>query len=252
MSRRTGTAVDPLARWFLEEKSSVSLVFDFCGPTPALEPFAARALDRAAELPVLNRLLPDHRVRSWPLSGAPLAGPVHVRHHRPSRLMDLDEATNRILREALPGGAHPAWDVWLLEDPTDDGRFRVCCRVHHGLLDGVGAANVALALLADQGVLGPCPHRPALPTPRGALATAAGVALSRRRVRHWAELPTERSPNGHFPFRDVPEQLARTLAEAYGTSVNDVSLAAPALALRGWRLSSADPEECPDMPVLCR
>ncbi|WP_260419941.1 wax ester/triacylglycerol synthase domain-containing protein [Streptomyces sp. AK010] len=184
------------------------------------------------------------------MSGAPLVGPVHVRHHRPSRHTDLDDATNRILREALPGGAYPAWDVWLIEDPADDARFRVCYRVHHGVLDGVGAANVGLALLADRAVLGPRPHHPALPTPRGALATVAGVALSRRRVPHWAELPTERPPNGHFLFRDVPEQLARTLAEAYGTSVNDVSLAALAQALRAWRLSSTAAEKCPDILVL--
>ncbi|MGI5479261.1 wax ester/triacylglycerol synthase domain-containing protein [Streptomyces lavendofoliae] len=250
VKRSTGPVVDPVARWFLREEASVGLVFDFRGPVPPFGSFAARVSHRAAALPVLRQSLPERRDRRWPPSEAPPAGSVHVRHHRSSHAQDMEDATNRVLREPLPGGVHPAWDMWLLDDPADGASFRVCYRVHHGLLDGVGAANVALTLLADRAVPGPRAHHPAFPTPRGALAAATGVALSRRSAQHWAELPTRRPPHGHFLFRDVPERMARTLAMTYGTSVNDVGLAALAQALRAWRLSPATTGTCPDLPVL--
>ncbi|MGZ3113759.1 wax ester/triacylglycerol synthase domain-containing protein [Streptomyces sp. H62] len=238
-------------RLFVRQGTSAGFIMDFDGPAPDREKVAARVLDRAAGLPALNLLAPapGDRQQWWrPVSGS-LDRAVHFQE---GVLLPagLDAATGALLRQPLPSDPHPPWDMWLLEDSARS-RFRICYRVHHGVQDGVGAAHAVLALLGDQAVVGPYPHRPAVPGPRGALLAGRGFWGAVRAERRWAELQEPPSRHVLWLSQDVPEARVREAAVLRGVTVNDVCLAVFAQALKGWyRTHLAREEPCPDMFAL--
>lgn len=149
---------------------------------------------------------------------------------------ELADETERLISRPLPSREHPAWDWWLLAAKDEPERFRVCFRNHHGLLDGVGAAHTVLALLADTPVSGPRLFPPSLPTAAETLQLHMDLAASLVSNRGWREFTTRRpGPPSRWDHRDMAVTRLRALADTYGASVNDVSLAALALALRDWR-----------------
>lgn len=262
-------AVGPIDRAFLAlaryHQPTTGFLLDFAGPVPERAALAERVVRRAAGLPALNLLRPVGRARSWRRRRTELAPEVHVRWRQGLRgAAELAAATDELLSRPLPGAEHPPWDVWVLgldadaEAGTGVGvdvgvrvgtgagsgagtstgvGFRVLLRVHHAVQDGVGAAHSALALFGDEPAAGPHLYPAGPPTVSGALLAAADAARQLRAYggpRDWPELRV--SPTGRTGWvgRDVPLTRLRELADAAGTSVNDVALAGLAGALRDW------------------
>jgi WS/DGAT/MGAT family acyltransferase len=67
----------------------------------------------------------------------------HVRHlalPAPGRVRDLFELTSRLHTNMLDRH-RPLWEAYVLEG-LDDGRFALCIKVHHSLIDGAAAAKL--------------------------------------------------------------------------------------------------------------
>lgn len=223
----------PLDRLFLRLGTITGFVLDFDGPAPLPEQLAARVIQRASSLPVLNLSPPAPGKHEWKPHAGTLTEAVHVRRSKwPGAEQDLDSATNAVLRQPMPSDPHPPWDLWLL--PSGRRRFRICYRVHHALQDGVGAAHTLLTLLADRPTPGPHPHRAAAPTARGALREGWALTRSLFPRKAWPVLHQPPTHQTHWVCRDLPEACARKVAEAHGVTVNDVCLAALARALQHW------------------
>ncbi|MFI9202228.1 wax ester/triacylglycerol synthase domain-containing protein [Streptomyces sp. NPDC053048] len=256
-----GYRIGPADRGFLSRVSTnlptTGFFLDFDGPPPGPEELAARTLLRARSLPALHALHPDPDRRRWTAGGDALDPAVHF-HHRPALTgqRGLDAATGQLLHQQLPDAPHPRWDVWLLtpaETPAGDtsGTFRICFRIHHAVQDGVGAAYSVLALLADTATEGPRLHPARRPTVAGMLSAGRDVLRSLRPEGKWPGLQAESTGRSSWTYQDVAASHLRSLADAHGASVNDVCLAALAVALRSWRDEQpAHPRPCPDLPVL--
>ncbi|MGW6462068.1 hypothetical protein ACWF94_40110 [Streptomyces sp. NPDC055078] len=255
--RRVG-ARPPLTGFFL----------DFEGAPPDPGELTARILGRAAGFPALNLLLPEPGGSRWRRPAGELEAGAHIRNRtelavpsspadpaapgdpssptNPSSPTDpgglgdpadpggLGRLTDALLRHPLPGAGAPPWDVWLLTAP---GRFRIAYRVHHAQQDGVGAAHSALGLLADTGCAGPRPWRALRPTAAGLAHLGRDLARSLRTARGWYEPAAGPSavPEPVLSHTEVPDESLRGSADRWGTSVNDIALAALALAFRSWR-----------------
>lgn len=284
----SGYPTGPLDHAFLalarHHQPTTGFFLDFEGPAPEPEALAARVLGRAADLPALNLLRPAGRARRWRPRTAGFDAAVHL--HRRTGLTTpgaLAAATDALLSHPLPGADQPPWDLWLLtggnaagaaddggddtaraadDDADDTARaaggggagewFRLGLRVHHAVQDGVGAAYSALALLGDEPAAGPHLYSARVPTPAGTLLAAADAVRQLRAYgapRTWPELRT--SPAGRTAWAgcDVPVARLRALADAWGTSVNDVCLAGLAQALRAWH-RGGPARHCPELPVL--
>jgi diacylglycerol O-acyltransferase / wax synthase len=224
---------------------------DFDGRAPSLDELARRVVRRSGSLPTLNRLLPTGSARHWPVRSGPIDPDVHVHHWHVPDATDtpdgdraLQEACEALLTRELPGPGQPPWDCWLLTRPSAE-RFRVCFRVHHGLHDGVGAAHSALALLADTPVNGPRLYPGAGPGLRAGLrAMRETVAPVLRPGTPWHTMRRVVGPGGgaRWAHGDVPLARLRALADTHGASVNDIAVAALALALRSWSTELALPD----------
>ncbi|MFE7837067.1 wax ester/triacylglycerol synthase domain-containing protein [Streptomyces sp. NPDC057474] len=249
MTARPSHTSGPLDRLFVKRGTAAGFIMDFDGPAPDRGQLAARVLDRAVKLPALNLLVPPPGRQRWRSATGPLEEAAHL-YDGIVPLEDLDAATSEMLHRPLPSAPHPPWDMCLLEDPARR-HFRICYRVHHGIQDGVGAAHAVLALLGDQATAGPHPHRPAAPTPKGALLAGRGFWHTMRPKRHWAALYAPPSHHIRWIYQDVPEARVREVAASHGVTTNDVCLAAFAQALRQWhRTHSALDEPCPNMHAL--
>ncbi|CAL9661789.1 hypothetical protein SUDANB145_07018 [Streptomyces sp. enrichment culture] len=219
---------------------------DFDGRAPSVAELAGRVAARSGSLPALTRLLPAGRARCWSPHAAAVDPDAHVRHwHVPDGERALHDACEALLTRKLPGGAHPSWDCRLLTQSSVTGRFRVCFRVHHALSDGVGAAHSALALLADAPVAGPWLYPDADGGIRAGLcAVRETAAPALRPGAPWHALRRVTGPGGgaRWAYGEVPLARLRALADTHRTSVNDVALAALALALRSWSTELALPD----------
>lgn len=210
-------------------------VLDFPAGAFALDDLRARVAERAPGLEALN-VAAVGGARSWTRTAPPEAG-LHVRaEHVDGR---LGEATDALLREALPTRPAAGWDLRMLTCRVDQVQ-RVCFRIDHAVTDGVGAAHLVAALLADAPVVGPYPHRPPVP---------------RRTSRAWLRT----SPFGRFPehetvpagcdtagsglatmaYADVPDGRLRAVASQWGVGANDVYLTAVTGALAALQLQQA-------------
>lgn len=219
---------------------------DFHGEPPSIEQLSARFGERLHSVPALTMLPPAKGVSKWrptPVGEVDLG--IHL-HHRvlPADSEALASACNQLLGCPLPDAAHPQWDLWLLTQEATPDRFRMCFRIHHGFQDGVGAAYSTLALLADSSVDGP----PLYPATGSSVAQALrafltlGKPLFIRRSTWLGACLSNSSDTGtsadsaplRWSYHDVPTERLRKLADMYRTSVNDVSLAALAIALQSW------------------
>nr|WP_190064006.1 wax ester/triacylglycerol synthase domain-containing protein [Streptomyces griseocarneus] len=209
---------------------------------------------RAEALPALTDLIRSADGSRWRAGAGVPDEAVHIRCRTGlSGPGELDDATNDLLHHALPPEGRPQWDVWLLA-AAGTGGFRLAFRIHHAIQDGVGAAHSVLSLLADTATQGPHPHRASRPTPSGMLRAGWDVVRALRPERRWPELQAA-APVGRsrWTYADVAAPRLRDLADAHGASVNDVCLAALAMALRSWRLeraAAAGEGACPDLPTL--
>ncbi|MFC8824930.1 wax ester/triacylglycerol synthase domain-containing protein [Streptomyces sp. NPDC057137] len=207
-----------------------------------------RVLERVGGIPALNCAPPAPRDRAWTPAGTSPCRDTHLHHSLPTAPDTLADTCEALLARPLPPAPHPPWDLHLLTQPSTPDRFRVALRIHHGHQDGVGTAHTALALLSDIPGDGP-PAHPAQ-RPRATRVLAALLRLAAPLLRAGPAQPALRTAlrgtaGPHWDYRDIPLTRLRALADAHHCTVNDVCLAALALALR-----SLLPPAAPSPPSL--
>ncbi len=208
---------------------------DFSGSPPSQEELEKRVLERVGGIPALNCAPPASRDRAWTPAGTSPGREAHLHLSSPNGPETLEEICETVLARPLPPAPHPPWDLHLLTQPSTPDRFRIALRIHHGHQDGVGIAHSALALLSDTPGDGPSAH-PAQ-RPRASAALAAFLSVAAPSLNAGRAQPALRSAllgtiGPHWSYRDIPLNRLRSLADTHRSTVNDVCLAALALALR--------------------
>ena len=194
------------------------------------------------------------------------------RHVHRSTSSDLSRVVDEVMSRPLRRD-RPMWELWIA-DRLGDGRIGIVGKVHHSMVDGLAAVELA-SLLLDPTPETPAPEpdgwRPA-PAP-GAFALFAGGVASRasraidvatlplqavrhpRRALHTPVLALEASlalvdaarpgaglppfvrrtsPLRHLAMAHRPLDELREIKAALGASVNDVLLAAVAGGVRAF------------------
>ncbi|HEY6777096.1 MAG TPA: wax ester/triacylglycerol synthase family O-acyltransferase [Thermoleophilaceae bacterium] len=191
------------------------------------------------------------------------------RHVRRSSGGDLLELAATVMSTPLPR-ERPLWELWIANQ-LDDGRVGVVGKAHHCMVDGIAAVELAALLLDAEpdpppdepdawepapipsagsllvgGVLDRARDQLRLASASARMATAprrlvAGVERSGRALVHSLArtTPVERLNEPLSPYRHLGT-LSRSLDElrfvkrAFGTTVNDVLLAAAAGGVRRY------------------
>ncbi|MBC6463024.1 WS/DGAT/MGAT family O-acyltransferase [Actinomadura sp. HBU206391] len=247
----------------------------FEGPAPAYGDLIRMILGKLADVPRYRQ-----RVRTVPLN---LGRPVwvddphfqilyHVRHTAvpaPGGAEELRNLAGRVLAQSLDL-SKPLWELWLVEG-LESGGWALIAKVHHCVVDGVGAGDL-MTLLFD---LAPDADRPGSPEPWTAEAAPSTLSLVVGGLRDTVTEPVRRWTGaaalgrrvcdirgvwefvGGLPrsLRPVADPAARSLSgpigphrrwswmeaelddvkairRAFGGTVNDVLLAAVARGLR--------------------
>ncbi len=227
--RPTSTKLQPnaLDQAFLTfnglEQPVITLAMDCYGIPPAPDDLTRRVAERAPRLP---HFAPEQ------------ATGTQQAFHTAVGPGGIDAETDRIARSPFDlTHDRPPWDVHFITDLEGCDFFRVCLRVHHGFLDGVGATHAAAALLTDEAGEGARLYAPAAPAVR-ALARVCkdlALALARRPAWHPPHDATPPLSDTRSAYQDLPLTTLRRLADLHGASVNEVSLAALGLALADWQ-----------------
>jgi WS/DGAT/MGAT family acyltransferase len=253
-----------------------AMVFDSLpdGGTPSLEALRNKTVERLEPLPRFLCRLSSPRVGSFSL---PSWEPdpdfdiaTHMRHASlpaPGGEAELLEWLGDFYSHRLDR-AHPLWETTLL-DGLSDGRWALATKVHHCLVDGIGGASVARALLDAEP--NPAPGSKGLTAAfvspgendeaeRGTISKLFGVvgdgvdvalhprrlasALSRSRALAEMVIREELIGAPHTSLNepiggsrrlaavDVPLEDLKQVKRALGGTVNDVVLAATAGGLR--------------------
>jgi hypothetical protein len=209
----------------------VGHVLDFAAGAFSLEDLRTRVAERVAGLEAL-RTAAVPGARSWARTAPPDVA-LHVDEARGDG--SLGEETDEALRRPLPGGRAPRWDLRVLTCPAE-GVQRVCFRVDHAVVDGVGTAHLVAALLADEPVRGPHPYRPP-GAGRGSAAWLRTVPYKRFAPHETVPPGCGAAPSGRgsLAYADVPDSVLRALAARWGATVNDICLTAVTGALAAWQ-----------------
>ncbi|MEU6308903.1 wax ester/triacylglycerol synthase family O-acyltransferase [Streptomyces chartreusis] len=182
----------------------------------------------------------------------------HVRLHAPTA--DFQAVAGRLMERPLERG-RPPWEAHVL--PGEDGvSFAVLFKFHHALADGLRALTLAAAVLdpMDLPARKPRPEEPArrrLPDVRrlpglvrGALSDVgraldigASVAVSTLAVRSSSALTAEPSGTRRTAGVVVDIDDVHLIRKAVGGTVNDVTIAVVAGALRRWLDERGDGSE---------
>ncbi|MEE4659244.1 MAG: wax ester/triacylglycerol synthase domain-containing protein, partial [Halieaceae bacterium] len=226
--------------------------------------------------------------RLWPIFDKKLADPDSLRHPAWVPALDYDP-DHHVHHYALPSAgrmedllrlisrAHervldrhrPLWEIHLIEG-LPGGRFALYCKVHHALVDGVGALRMLDALFSsspDAGIdfRAARPHVQKHHARHGALRQLG--TLRSELKKHYAALPqmselltgmsvdallgkrdvpplpftaprtlfnTDVDKRRQVVISDLPLGAMRKLGERYGATVNDVLLAICGGALRSY------------------
>ena len=240
------------------------------GPRPSFEAISAHIESRLGRAPrYRQRLLEVPLGLAEPVWADDEA--FDIAHHvRRAFSTDLGELADRVMGASLDP-ERPLWELWVAER-LDDGRIGVVGKAHHALVDGLAAVELMALLLdltpepqtdppqewrpartpaPSQLALGALRHRAdrARAGGRRTLATIrdprrardlGGRALGCARAIAHAALPlAPRSPlNGktlptrHLAWTSRPLDDLKAIERGFGTTVNDVVLAATAGALR--------------------
>ncbi|MFE5792820.1 hypothetical protein ACFQ8C_09605 [Streptomyces sp. NPDC056503] len=205
----------------------VGHVLDFPADAFTLDDLRARVAERAPGLEALGvAAVPG--ARSWTRTAPPRAE-AHVGGERVDGR--LAEATDAAMHGPLPARPAPRWDLRLLTCRTERVQ-RVCFRIEHAVTDGVGAAHLVAALLADEPGAGPHPYRPPVPR-RASAAWLASSPLGKLPVQETVPAGYDATHGGRaaMAYADVPEARLRAVASRWGAGVNDVYLTAVTGAL---------------------
>jgi WS/DGAT/MGAT family acyltransferase len=180
--------------------------------------------------------------------------------------------------------SRPLWEMWVL-DGFDDGSVAIVAKLHHAIMDGAGGAEMLASLFdlsPEPGVVKE-PDEPWKPdevprwatlvtsslasfaarqarVPREVADTLSGLAgtmrtwVSQRAAGTAGPLTAPRTPfnaplsrDRVVSLHDVPLGALVETKNAFGAKVNDVVLAASAVALRGY-LAARD--ALPDRPLI--
>ncbi|QKV74068.1 wax ester/triacylglycerol synthase domain-containing protein [Amycolatopsis sp. Hca4] len=162
-------------------------------------------------------------------------------HVRPAPGVPVEPFPVRRLMDTAPGHEHPLWRAWLLQ-PGNGDAWGLAFTVHHAVLDGTGLLH-ALRVLFDDREPAPVVAR----SPR-ALAAVRALPNILGTLRPAPGLPVMGALTGERRLDHASVALAniRAVAEATGTTVGQVHLAALAGALREW---SAAGTAVRDIPV---
>jgi WS/DGAT/MGAT family acyltransferase len=191
-----------------------------------------------------------------------------IRHKQPSEPAEIRALAGELLSQPLDR-RRPLWRLHLV-DGLQDGGFAVIGQVHHALVDGISAVEVAKLLLDPRPQRGVASPRPWAPAREPSLATRALDTLGKRfRLARsmgslalrtvtnpavvadaldalsqiGAALESAASPapatainkrigkQRSVAFAQVPLAAAQQLGRQTGTTVNDVVLATASLAL---------------------
>ncbi|MEH6516151.1 MAG: wax ester/triacylglycerol synthase family O-acyltransferase [Halioglobus sp.] len=236
----------------------------------------ARRLGRLNELwPVFRKKLQDPsslRNPCW-VAADDYDPNYHIFHYAlpaPGRMDDLITLVSRT-HERMLDRHRPLWELHLIEGLTGD-RFAVYCKVHHALVDGVGALQMVNALFSDSpdqtidfhsaGKFAERQHH------KRTLAKQL-VSTSRELRKHYASIPqvssllaamgrdalTGKQDVPALPFTaprtifntgvdarreiiltELPLNRIRQIAKSYGATVNDILVAICGGALRKYLL----------------
>ena len=192
------------------------------------------------------------------------------RHVRRAQSGDLGRLVDEVMSTPLDRAA-PLWELWIAER-LDDGNVGVVGKAHHCLVDGLAAVELMALLLdftPEPEQSAPKPWAPAAsPSPPELLGDAVSDAVGRtldlarlplqyaRSPRKVLGLPAQawrsgralwhmalpaaplaalRGPSSsrrHLACRSRPLEDLKTIKRRFGTTINDVLLAASAGALR--------------------
>lgn len=137
---------------------------------------------------------------------------------------ELNEFVGRFMSERLDR-ARPLWEVCVLEGLAQ-GRRALVAKMHHALVDGVGAVDVGTLLLdpSPQGQPIPRPHRKRAAAPRSGLARVADDALALPVGLARAAADRARDPRGTVDelreAAEVVSEIARGRPQAPRTSLD--------------------------------
>jgi len=249
---------------------------------PRNEPpgFARRLAGHMAKLPLL-----------WPMLGRQLADPstggkyawttadaydhaCHVLHYalsQPGRMRDLMQLVARVHERPLDR-SRPLWELHLIEG-LPGRRIAIYCKVHHALVDGIGALGMLKAIFSEdpqarfrvaaaESAAGE--HRQRLSLARQRASTTDAVFRQYRALPELSSLLSAmgidallgRKDSPQLPFTaprtifntrldskraiitcDLPFRAMRDVAHRAGGTVNDVLLAVCGGAMRDYLLS---------------
>ncbi|MFF8410872.1 condensation domain-containing protein [Streptomyces omiyaensis] len=208
-------------------RMTVVHVLDFPAGAFTLDELRARAAERLPGLEALG-VAAVAGARTWTRTA-----PAEIGAHVGGERVDgrLAEATDELLGEPLPARPAPAWDLRLLTCGVEEVQ-RLCFRIDHAVTDGVGAAHLVGALLADEPVDGPHPYRPPVPRP-ARLAWLGSSPFGTYPEHETVPAGCGAPPSGRaaMAYADVPDAALRAVAARWGVGVNDVYLAAVTGAL---------------------
>lgn len=190
-----------------------------------------------------------------------------ARHVRRAECDDFGELVDEVMSAPLVPG-RPLWELWIAER-TADGELGVVGKAHHCLVDGLAAVELMGLLLdftPEPEVVSPEQWAPAAaPSPLELLGDALAHGLGRaltmartplalarsprqalklasragRAVFHTAvpaapvaALEGPLTPKRHLACRSRPLEDLKLIKRRFGTTINDVLLAASAAALR--------------------
>ncbi|WP_199439841.1 wax ester/triacylglycerol synthase domain-containing protein [Umezawaea beigongshangensis] len=237
-----GLRVDLLTRTFLAMERGVpdpadvhfGVLLRCAGPAPRLDELRAHVGARLGRLPALtSRLTGEPAWEQDP--DFDVARHVHLVPGLP-----VEPVPVRRLVDAAPGHDRPLWRAWLL--PGDGGVWGLAFAAHHALLDGSGVLHVLRVLFGDHE---PAPVVPRAPRGLAVLRVLPNVLSTLRRA---PDLPVLGALTGKRRLDHASVALAdlRAVADATGTTVGQVHLAALAGAVRRW---SGAGERGRDVPV---
>ncbi|MDQ2589116.1 WS/DGAT domain-containing protein [Saccharothrix yanglingensis] len=206
----------------------MGLVFRVTGPRPALtavRDLVAARVDR--DSPLRQRLVRDDGVH-WEDDPD-----FDVAHH----VRELPGAGGALPARSVlagpPDPARPPWGVWL--SPAGPDSWDLHYLAHHARQDAAAAVRTVVALLGDGDRPAPAP---AAERSRSWTRGRAGLlSLSPDLLRTFA--PSPPAPVGDGPERllaqrSAPLRLFREVSRSTGATVNQVHLAALAVALDRW------------------
>ncbi len=126
----------------------------------------------------------------------------HIRHSalpRPGGMKELERMTARVFSQRLDRD-RPLWEFWVVEGVCD-GCFALIVKVHHCMLDGMGAVNLLAALAAP--TMGGA-AAPAIPEPPSTGELVLGEIS--HRLKGWRALT--HAAREMFSPHDTPEEHA--------------------------------------------